>query len=80
MQAIITFSTVFLSDKRMYFCNASNIAGSASLIYTVNVIPSVEDSSLSQALIIGGGTFLSLLGLIAIPATYLIYRLRKQVF
>lgn len=76
----LTLTHVDLLDERVYRCDASNIAGSDNQTITVSVEPAPEPKSdWKQALLIGGGSTLGLLGLIAIPVTYILYRMRKKV-
>lgn len=77
IRATIYFQVVERSDDRVYICDASNIAGSANRTYTVSVSSDFMDWKLT--LLITGGATLSLLGLLAIPLTYILYRLQKKV-
>lgn len=78
MQSTIIFNEIYINDDGEYFCVAENSVGSKTLRYSVTVISS--EPSLKQALILGASFTLGLLGLLAVPTTYLIYTMRAKVW
>lgn len=78
VQSTIIFNEVRTKDDAEYICVAENSASSKTLRYIVTVVPS--EQGWKETLIIGGSLTLGLLGLLAIPAMYLIYKMRAKVY
>ncbi|OXA54086.1 Fibroblast growth factor receptor 3 [Folsomia candida] len=76
VQSTIIFNEVRTKDDAEYICVAENSASSKTLRYIVTVVPS--EQGWKETLIIGGSLTLGLLGLLAIPAMYLIYKMRAK--
>lgn len=75
---MLTFKRVLKTDEREFICHSQNIVDSFAQSYTVTVL--TDGSPTGRAnLLIGGSFALGLLGLIAIPVTYLMYRMKRKV-